>query len=132
MRIVSVDEMRDIERRAEQEYGLDSPTLMRHAGRSVAEALRERLGGDVRGLRVVTLAGPGNNGGDGRVMNRYLAEWGAQIITYRWRDNALETADGEAPAGDDLHALDAALANADVVADAFLGTGHARPLDPRM
>lgn len=77
MRVVSVDEMRAIEQRAESEHGLDSPTLMEHAGRSVAEALRERLGGDVRGLRVVTLAGPGNNGGDGRVMNQHLVEWGA-------------------------------------------------------
>lgn len=132
MRVVSVDEMREIERRADVDYGLDSPTLMETAGRSVAEALRERLGGDVRGLRIVTLAGPGNNGGDGLVMNRVLAEWGAQITTYRWRDNMIETEDSETPAGDDLPALDAALATADVVADAFLGTGHARPLDPRM
>ena len=132
MRVVSVDEMRAIERRADEQYGLDSPTLMEHAGRSVAEALRDRLGGDVRGLRVVTLAGPGNNGGDGRVMNRYLSEWGAQITTYRWRDNVIESAEGETPAGDDLAGLRASLAEADVVADAFLGTGHARPLDPRM
>ena len=40
MRVVSVDEMREIERRAETEYGLTSPMLMEHAGRSVAEALR--------------------------------------------------------------------------------------------
>ena len=132
MRVVSVDEMRAIERRADEQYGLDSPTLMEHAGRSVAEALRDRLGGDVRGLRVVTLAGPGNNGGDGRVMNRYLSEWGAQITTYRGRDNVIESAEGETPAGADLAGLRASLAEADVVADAFLGTGHARPLDPRM
>ncbi|HET9109393.1 MAG TPA: NAD(P)H-hydrate dehydratase [Ktedonobacterales bacterium] len=132
MRVVSVDEMRAIERRADEEYGLDSPTLMEHAGRSVAEALRARLGGDVRGLRVVTLAGPGNNGGDGRVMNRYLSEWGARITTWRWRDNVMELAQGEKPVGADLAGLRATLAEADVVADALLGTGHARPLDPRM
>ncbi len=132
MRVVSVDEMRAIERRADEQYGLDSPTLMQHAGRSVAEALCERLDGDLRGLRVVTLAGPGNNGGDGRVMERYLAEWGARITTWRWRDNVIESAAGEAPAGEDLAGLSAALAEADVVADALLGTGHARPLDPRM
>ncbi|HZC04245.1 MAG TPA: NAD(P)H-hydrate dehydratase [Ktedonobacterales bacterium] len=132
MRVVSVDEMRAIERRADEEYGLDSPTLMEHAGRSVAEALRDRLGGDVRGLRVVTLAGPGNNGGDGRVMNRYLAEWGAHVMTWRWRDNMMELAGGEKPVGDDLTGLGVTLAEADVVADALLGTGHARPLDPRM
>ena len=132
MRVVSVDEMRAIERRAAEDYHLDSPTLMEHAGRSVAEALRRWLDGAVRGLRVLTLAGPGNNGGDGRVMNRYLAEWGAQITTWRWRDNVIESTAGETPAGDDLAGLRAALAEADVVADALLGTGHARPLDPRM
>ncbi len=132
MRVVSVDEMRAIERRADEEYGLDSPTLMEHAGRSVAEALRERLDGDVRGLRVLTLAGPGNNGGDGRVMNRYLGEWGAHVTTWRWRDNVMESPQGEQPAGDDMSGLIAALVEADVVADALLGTGHARPLDPRM
>ncbi|HEX8996469.1 MAG TPA: NAD(P)H-hydrate dehydratase [Ktedonobacterales bacterium] len=132
MRVVDVEEMRAIERRADEEYGLDSPTLMEHAGRSVAEALRARLGGDVRGLRVVTLAGPGNNGGDGRVMNRYLSEWGAKVTTWRWRDNMMELAGGEKPVGDDLAGLRATLAEADIVADALLGTGHARPLDPRM
>lgn len=132
MRVVSVDEMRAIEQRAEEQYGLDSPTLMQSAGRSVAEALRERLGGDVRGLRVVTLAGPGNNGGDGRVMNTLLAEWGALVTTWRWRDNVMELAQGEKRVGDDLAGLRATLAEADVVVDALLGTGHARPLDPRM
>ena len=132
MRVLSVDEMRAIERRADTEFGLDSATLMEQAGRSVAEALRARLGGDLRGLRVVTLVGPGNNGGDGRVMNRFLSEWGALVTSWRWRDNMLELAQGEKPAGDDLAGLRAALAEADVVADALLGTGHARPLDPRM
>src|SRR6185312_6637285 len=109
MRVVSVDEMRAIERRADEQYGLDSPTLMESAGRSVAEALRARLGGDVRGLRIVTLAGPGNNGGDGRVMNRLLSEWGARVTTWRWRDNMMELAGGEKPAGDDLAGLRAGL-----------------------
>lgn len=132
MRVVSVDEMRAIERRAETEYGLDSPALMERAGRRVAEVVRDRLGGDVRGLRVVTLVGPGNNGGDGRVAARYLSEWGALTSFYRWRDNVMETSTGEMAAGDDLGELRAALAHADVALDALLGTGNARPLDPRM
>ena len=87
MRVVSVDEMRAIEQRAESEHGLDSPTLMEHAGRSVAEALRERLGGDVRGLRVVTLAGPGNNGGDGHQPADETRRGGADAhaLAGRWR-----------------------------------------------
>ena len=38
-------QLREVERRAEAEYGRSSPMLMEHAGRSIAEALREH-GGD--------------------------------------------------------------------------------------
>src|SRR5690348_6455216 len=79
MRVVTVEQMCAIERRAESEYGLTSPVLMEHAGRGVAELLRAALGGEVSGCRVLVLVGPGNNGGDGRVMGRHLAEWGADV-----------------------------------------------------
>src|SRR5262245_42678801 len=132
MKVVTVDEMREIERRAETEYGLTSAMLMEHAGRSIAEKLREHLGGDVRGRRVLVLVGPGNNGGDGRVMARYLAEWGAETALYIWREQRLEARGGSQPVGEDLAALWAAIQGAEGIAGAFLGTGHSRPLDPSM
>ncbi len=132
MKVVTVDEMREIERRAGEEYGLTSPILMEHAGRSVAEHLRAFLGGDVTGCDVLVLLGPGNNGGDGRVMARFLAEWGAHITLWSWRERRLEIGETLVPTGDDLGPLRAAIARADVVADAILGTGHSRPLDPLM
>src|SRR5258706_4365812 len=73
MRIVTVDEMREIERRAETEAGLSIPSMMEHAGRSGAEALRAYLAGVVTGRAILVLIGPGNNGGDRRVMGRFLA-----------------------------------------------------------
>lgn len=137
MRVVSVDEMRGIEQRAEAEYGLTSPMLMERAGRSVAEALAARLGGDVAGRAVVTLVGPGNNGGDGRVMARYLAEMGAHLTLFEWKTRQLthlpeDVAHPAVTDDADLSGLRAAIARADVVADALLGTGHARPLDATM
>lgn len=132
MRVVSVEEMRAIEARAGTDYGLDSPKLMERAGRSVAEAVRDLLGGDVTGRGVVTLVGPGNNGGDGLVMGHYLESWGARVANYRWREATLQRMDGTLPVGDDLEELREALAGADVVVDALLGTGHARPLHPVM
>ncbi len=132
MKVVTIDEMREIEHRAETEHGLTSPMLMEYAGRSIAEILREHLGGDVRGRGVLVLVGPGNNGGDGRVMARYLAEWGAETTLYVWKERLLESNGQSQPAGEDLAALVAAIQKADVVADAFLGTGHSRPLDPSM
>jgi len=132
MRVVTVEEMREIERRAEAEYGLTSPMLMERAGRSVAEILRAHAGGDVRDLDVLVLVGPGNHGGDGRVMGRYLAEWGARVTSFLWRENALERAGQSLPAGEQLEAVREALATVDIVVDAFLGTGHARTLAPTM
>jgi NAD(P)H-hydrate epimerase len=132
MRVVSVEEMREIERRAETEYGLTSPMLMERAGRSVAEILRAHAGGDVRDLDVLVLVGPGNNGGDGRAMGGFLAGWGARVTTFLWKENMLERAGQVFPAGGQLEALREALASADIVVDALLGTGHTRPLAPTM
>ncbi len=132
MRVVTVDQMREVERQAERDYGLTSPILMEHAGRSVAEALRIRYQGDVSGREVLVLVGPGNNGGDGRVMGRYLAEWGAHVTYYAWKEQRLEADARFIPVSDDLAAVGEATARADVVADALLGTGHSRPLDPSM
>ncbi len=139
MRVVSVDEMREIERRAEAEYGLTSPMLMERAGQSVAEILAARLGGEMAGMEVVALIGPGNNGGDGRVMARHLGRIGANLTLFDWKTRQLERLSGASEsaasttsAGDDLAGLRDALTRADVVVDALLGTGHSRPLDPTM
>jgi NAD(P)H-hydrate epimerase len=132
VKVVTVEQMREIERRADVEHGLPSSVLMEHAGLSVAEILRDELGGDVAGLSIFVLVGPGNNGGDGRVAGRFLAEWGARLTYYVWRADQLEEGAETIHAGDDLAALRAVLERADVVLDALLGTGTARPLDPRM
>ena len=132
MKIVTVAEMVATEQRAAQEYGLSSPMLMERAGRSVAEAVQARLEGEVGGLHVVVLAGPGNNGGDGRVAARYLSESGAIVAIYDWKRGEIESGGQATSVGDDLAGLRAALTTADVVLDALLGTGHARPLAPTM
>ncbi|MGZ3665499.1 MAG: NAD(P)H-hydrate epimerase, partial [Ktedonobacterales bacterium] len=132
MKVVTVAEMREVEQRAEREYGLTSPILMEHAGRSVAERLRAHVGGDVSRRNVLVLVGPGNNGGDGRVMGRYLAQWGARVSYYVWKERRLEFDRHQMTVGRDQAELRVALAGADIVADALLGTGASRPLDPTM
>ncbi|HLB97489.1 MAG TPA: NAD(P)H-hydrate epimerase, partial [Acetobacteraceae bacterium] len=52
--------------------GVSGPTLMANAGRAVARAVRARF----RPCPTLVLAGPGNNGGDGYVVARLLAQDG--------------------------------------------------------
>ena len=58
--------------RAAAAYGHPGPELMQAAGGAVARAIRTR----VRRSSVLVLAGPGNNGGDGYVAARLLAQEG--------------------------------------------------------
>src|SRR5215831_10842130 len=55
--------------------GIAGITLMESAGRAVADAVARRP----LGTRVVVVAGPGNNGGDGFVAARLLAERGFPV-----------------------------------------------------
>jgi ADP-dependent NAD(P)H-hydrate dehydratase / NAD(P)H-hydrate epimerase len=127
MKIVTIEQMRELERLADERYGLTSPVLMERAGTRVAELVRARCGGTVDGVAILLLAGPGNNGGDGHVAARLLRSWGADIMTLLIKERRIETAAGSAAAGED--AAETGLKRADVVLDAVLGTGHGRPLD---
>src|SRR3954469_20645072 len=62
-------QLRELDRRAIEEYGVPGVVLMENAGRGAAEVLM-RLNPE-RG-EVVVLCGKGNNGGDGFVIARHL------------------------------------------------------------
>ena len=66
-------EVRDLDRRAIEDYGVPGIVLMENAGRGVAELLL-RLNRE--GQPVTIFCGPGNNGGDGYVMARHLQNRG--------------------------------------------------------
>ena len=62
---------------------------MEQAGLAVAQEVWLNLG-VVAGRRVLVLVGPGNNGGDGLVAARHLADWDADVCVYM-----LATRDGD-------------------------------------
>ena len=76
MKITTAEEMRAIDRRTFEEYGIPSLSLMEAAGGTGAELA---LGAFPRVRRITVLCGKGNNGGDGFVAARKLHEAGRQV-----------------------------------------------------
>ncbi|HLH61362.1 MAG TPA: NAD(P)H-hydrate dehydratase [Ktedonobacteraceae bacterium] len=135
MYIVTVDQMRALEQRADREYGLTSSILMENAGKSAAEILLQHLRhqpSSVKGLEFLILVGPGNNGGDGLVMARHLEKWGGLISTYRWKEQKLTIHGENVPEQDTPAKLEEIIQRASYVLDALLGTGRSRPLPDSM
>lgn len=134
MHIVTVEEMRDLEARADREYGLSSQILMENAGKSAADILAEhiRQTRSLEGVEILVLVGPGNNGGDGLVMARHLAESGAIISLYRWKEEQLTFNGQDVPLGETAAELENVIRQADYILDALLGTGRSRPLPDSM
>jgi hydroxyethylthiazole kinase-like uncharacterized protein yjeF len=133
MRLATAEQMREMDRRTVEEYGLPGLVLMENAGRAVAEAARELL--PEAGGRVLILAGKGNNGGDGFVAARHLSAVGVEVavmlfaelsdlsgdaaINARYAEKSglviIEEPDDETLAG--------AIELAEVIVDGLLGTG---------
>ena len=98
--VVTRDEMRAIDAAAPEAVEV----LVERAGSAVARAAFDMLGG-AYGRRVNVLAGPGNNGADGRVAAERLRERGASVRVFDARD------------------LPPALPASDLAIDAAFGTG---------
>jgi hydroxyethylthiazole kinase-like uncharacterized protein yjeF len=136
-KIVTVAQMRNIEQDADAS-GLSYAQMMENAGRSVAEALMERME-EIEGSFVLLLVGSGNNGGDALVAGHYLAEAGAKVAAYliktlaeddpnlaRLVKRGLEIDVAEKDRGG--RKLSAHIEEADAIIDGLLGTGFELPL----
>lgn len=69
MKTVSADAMRRLDEAASRDYGIPALILMENAGRAVADVIAREF----QPCRVLVVAGKGNNGGDGFVAARHLA-----------------------------------------------------------
>jgi len=78
------EEVRNIDRRAIEEYGMPGVVLMENAGRGAAEYLMQ-IG--IQG-KVMICAGKGNNAGDGFVIARYLENNGYEVSVLLIGDSA--------------------------------------------
>lgn len=80
MKLVTGDQMRELDRRAIENLGIPSLVLMENAGRTTYQILRREFPALTGPVAVV--AGRGNNGGDGFVIARYLANAGAPVTVF--------------------------------------------------
>jgi NAD(P)H-hydrate epimerase len=141
IKIYTVAEMVAAEKAADA-AGHAYAQMMETAGRLVAEAVQQRH--DVAERQVLVLVGPGNNGGDGLVAGRYLAEAGAVVAFYLLKPR--DIADDENLARVEEMGLEVLLADydqryrvlrhrlrvADILIDALLGTGVTRPIEGQL
>lgn len=146
---ITIDQMYRIENRG-HEMGFPKKFMMENAGAAVARRTAEGIGDRVRGRRILVLAGPGNNGGDGLVAARHLAGRGAETTavlllgrsgrikteecSWNWsllgRMPSVRTAVVRAAGGGDAGAAlaDATPPNPDAIIDAVFGTGLSGPM----
>ncbi|MBC7768013.1 MAG: NAD(P)H-hydrate dehydratase [Phycisphaerales bacterium] len=125
--IITVEQMRAIDS-ASARAGVATRTLMENAGRAVADAIAARM----TPRPTAVLCGPGNNGGDGWVAARALAElgWPVWVETLAPRESLHgDAASAAAAYKGDLFALGVAPKPAQLYVDALFGAGLTRPLE---
>lgn len=146
MKLVTAQEMKEIDKLATEKFGVPGLVLMDAAAKQVADAVVEMLQRDELQGRVVLLCGGGNNGGDGFGAARWLSSYGLDVKVFLV-GTTLEKIAGDAAselamlkaAGSSVHVLvreedwlcaELAIERASVVVDAILGTGFSGELRP--
>ncbi len=143
MKALTAQQMREADRLTTERYGISSLQLMENAGAAIAEYLWNTYP-DLNARSVVILCGKGNNGGDGLVIARRLRERGVapQVILFAkpsdvrgdaaaslklWQQQMGELRVVTSPA--EWESARAAVADADLIVDALLGTGLKGPVE---
>lgn len=133
MKVSSVAEMREMDRRAIGEFGIPEIILMENAGLAAASVLDREAG--IRGRKFVVLCGLGNNGGDGFVVARkILSNGGAPQVVIagdpsRFKGAARAQLDILSGCGVEISKLDSPkklykdITHSHAVVDALFGTG---------
>jgi ADP-dependent NAD(P)H-hydrate dehydratase / NAD(P)H-hydrate epimerase len=143
MKVLTAEQMREVDRLTTDRYGVPSLQLMENAGAAVADYLSQAFP-DLSARNILVLCGKGNNGGDGFVVARRLRERGAPPRVFLFTEISAVRGDAAVnlqlwqAGGGELHAMTSlsqwaiareALNDADLVVDALLGTGIKGPVE---
>jgi len=86
VKLVSSEDIRKLEYSLEKDYGVPPLLLMENAASFLFSFIKENFD-DLNNKRIAILCGPGNNGGDGVALARYLYTNGVKKVTifsYLW------------------------------------------------
>jgi ADP-dependent NAD(P)H-hydrate dehydratase / NAD(P)H-hydrate epimerase len=140
MHVLSAAEMQACDRATTERFGIPSIQLMRTASSSVAAFARQQF---PKARRVTVLCGRGNNGGDGMMTARLLADAGLAVTTLLLGepeqlagDAAVAWTELNSSKRGQIHVVANAQAlaqlssalDADLIVDAVLGTGFKPPM----
>ena len=143
MKILTPEQIREVDRLTTEKYGIPSLILMENAGMRVAEVLEDRFE-NIEELTVGILCGKGNNGGDGLVVARQLVHKGCVPFVFLFASEEEVQGDARVNLGilkalgypptivldeHDWNEEKLELLDADVIVDALLGTGARRPVE---
>jgi hydroxyethylthiazole kinase-like uncharacterized protein yjeF len=140
MKIVTAQQMKNIDRRAIKEFGIPGPVLMENAA-SALLAEMERFFDGLGGLRVGIICGKGNNGGDGLALARrlrirgnavraaLLAPFTALAGEAKLNLSILRKTDVEVMQNASAAKLADVISWSDILVDALLGVGLSSPLN---
>ena len=137
LKLVSTAQMREIDRRSIEDFGVPETILMENAGLQTLHYLEECLDG-LSGRRIGIFCGKGNNGGDGFVLARHLHLKGVDTAVYLLAEKKSLKGDAklnmeafanmggkikEFLSESDVRKHKIAIRHADALVDAILGTG---------
>jgi hydroxyethylthiazole kinase-like uncharacterized protein yjeF len=112
--------------RCYEQYALSEDILMEHAARGMADVVRKRA---PQGARVLIVAGPGNNGGDGMVLARQLhGDYDVRLVVPKGAKSQMARVQLQRAKAVGV-VESASLEDADIIVDALFGAGLSRPLD---
>ncbi|HEX2121444.1 MAG TPA: NAD(P)H-hydrate dehydratase [Thermoanaerobaculia bacterium] len=135
MKILNAEQMRNIDRRATERFGVPSIVLMENAAIAVVDAIFTHY---PESGRVAIVCGAGQNGGDGFAVARHLENRGVVPVIVVVGDRGAIRGDAltnllvcerlgipiyDIRGGDDIETALAHAADADLVVDAIFGTG---------
>ncbi|OIP27505.1 MAG: bifunctional ADP-dependent (S)-NAD(P)H-hydrate dehydratase/NAD(P)H-hydrate epimerase [Dehalococcoidia bacterium CG2_30_46_9] len=136
MKVARVDEIRGLDRRAIEEFGISEGLLMEDAGEAVYFVILNEFG--VRGKRFVVFCGSGNNGGDGLVVARKIHSNDGEVKVFLLDEETkfkgaakrnFEIASKmpvEICRVSSIESMKAAVLHSDAIVDAIFGTGLTR------